>query len=395
MGRINEALVLEIIRVNGPLSRADIARETGLSKPSTSRVVNQLLDENLILAADPLDHQNIGRKPELLQINADARFFACIDIGGAKITFTLGSWGGELTTAITSPNPKSWKGIVSLICNQTDQLLVDAGIPREKLGGVGIAVQGVVNTCKGTVSSAPSISGGDEYPLKGKLETALSSPIVLENDVNAAAIGEIWKGNCPYSNMVYISLGSAIGGGLILNNRLFRGTHHYAGEVGWLITGKEQFRTTTERYGPLELVASGPALKQKAEKLVQQPLYMRDCLAAESDLGPECLFKAYLSGNSELAREIVAEWIEDLAIAICNIASLLNVEAIILGGGLTYSGGFFLADLRNLVNEKTQFPPTIELSRLRESASLYGMLKLCLDRRRQERLAVVKAAATK
>jgi len=379
MGRVNEGIVLQEIRLNGLISRAKIAQETGLSKPSVSRAVEVLLKENLIFEEDPpLNYAEIGRKPVLLRLNTKAGYFESIDIGGTKLTFGLSDLFGELLQIYSFKNPGSWEKIVKLISSKARETLKKAGISFEKLKGIGIAAQGVVDLSKGIVSSAPNISGMDEYPLRGELESSLSVPVWVENDVNLAAIGEYWEEKQNYENMVYISLGTVIGGAIILNGQLFHGTNYYAGEVGWLITDKSLLFKDLSKYGCLENLATGPALTKKAKKMIEEGLYKDNLFFSSDDMSPKAIFKAYREG-SNLAKQIVKQWIEDLGIAISNISSLLNPELVILSGGLTRSGGFFLNELKKVVSWGTQKRPEIKISNLQNKAPLYGGLKLCLD----------------
>ena len=379
MGRVNQKIVLEEIQLNGPISRADIARKTELSKPSVSRAVDILLKENLVFEEDPLEnHQEVGRKPTWLRFNTKAAFFESIDIGGTKITFGLGDLSGELLEEHSVKNPRHWDKIVKLISNEVQRVLRNANIPLEKLKGIAIAAQGVVNIEKGEVTSAPNIEGPDRYPLGERIKEHLSVPVWVENDVNLAAMGEFWKKQGKYKDIVYISLGTVIGGAIIINGSLFRGKNYYAGEIGWLVPSKDHLFKDFGKFGCLETLATGPALTRKAKEMIQQDSSKDDLLASDHDITPKKIFAAYKKGSS-LAKKIVNDWIEDLGIIVSNISSLLNPELIILGGGLTRSGGFFLDELKKIVNWSTQVPPEIKISTLQDKAPLYGGLKLCID----------------
>ena len=379
MGRVNQKIVLEEIRFNGPISRADIARKTGLSKPSVSRAVDNLLRDKLVFEEDPLEnHQEVGRKPTWLRFNTKAAFFQGVDIGGTKITFGLGDLSGELLEEHNVKNPRHWDKIVKLISNEVQQVLRNANIPWEKLKGIAVAAQGVVNIEKGEVTSAPNIEGPDRYPLRERIKEHLSVPVWIENDVNLAAMGEFWKEQGKYKNIVYISLGTVIGGAIIINGSLFRGKNYYAGEIGWLVPGKDHLFKDFGKFGCLENLATGPALTRKAKEMIKQAPSEDDLLASGKNITPKKIFDAYKKGSS-LAKKIVNDWIEDLGITIGNISSLLNPELIILEGGLTRSGGFFLDDLKKIVEWGTQVAPEIKISNLQEKAPLYGGLKLCID----------------
>lgn len=379
IGRLNKSLVLKQIRLYGPISRAEIARKTGLSKPSVSRSINILLQENLILREGvPEVHEKIGRKPEMLKFNTKAAFFISIDIGGTKITFGIGDLSGEILEEHWVENPHNWDEIVELILEEIKKLPKTTKIPCEKLKGVAIAAQGVVNIEQGTVTSAPNITGPQEYPLRERLKKhLLTTPVWIENDVNLSAIGEFWKMQGKYKHIVYISIGTVIGGAIIINGKLFRGKNYYAGEIGWLIPNKDYLFKDLGKFGYLERLATGPALVEKTREMIQKG-YKDDFLISDNNITPKKIFNAYKKG-SIIAKQIVEEWIENLGITICNISSLLNPELIILEGGLTRSGDFFLKDLKRIVQWGCQVPPEIKISALQHRAPLYGGLKLCID----------------
>jgi glucokinase len=128
----------------------------------------------------------------------------------------------------------------------------------------------------------------------------------------------------------------------------------------------------------LENLATGPALVRKAKELLLKDSFQNDVLALCKDITPKQIFTAY-EQSSEVADDVITEWIKNVGITLCNIASLLNPELIILGGGLTRSSVSILDKLKEILEWGTQVPPEIEISDLKEKASLLGGLRLCLD----------------
>jgi len=181
-----------------------------------------------------------------------------------------------------------------------------------------------------------------------------------------------------YKNIVYISIGTVIGGAIIINGKLFRGKNYYAGEIGWFIPNRGYLFKELGEFGCLERLATGPALIEKTRRIIQKGYYKDDFLISNNSITPRKIFNAYKKG-SVIAKQVVKEWIENLGITICNISSLLNPELVILEGGLTRSGDFFLKDLRRIVQWGCQVPPEIKISTLQHRAPLYGGLKLCID----------------
>jgi len=380
-GRVNQIVVFQEIRSNGPISRAEIARRTSLSKPSVSRAVNILLKQNLVVEETLFltnCNNKAGRKPDFLRLNPNAAYFESIDIGGTKIRFALADLSGKILGKDLVKNPGTWGKIVDLIVSYIRQSFKNINVPMKMLKGVAIAAQGVVNVEEKTVCSAPNIAGEDTFPLGEKLESCLSVPIWVENDVNLEALGEFWKAKKKYINVVYISLGTVIGGAIILDGRIFRGTSFYAGEIGWFIPGKDYLFKKSGKFGCLESIATGPAITRRTLELLEKSAVKDDFLASKKNLNPKVIFEAYKKGST-LAKRVVDDWIENLGIAISNISSLLDPEVIILNGGLTRSENFFLEKLSKIVKWGTQRPPEVKISGLQDQASLYGGIKLCLD----------------
>ena len=186
MGRENQLVVLREIRANKPISRAQIAVNTGLSKPSVARAVEQLLNEGLVFEKNFLGtYSELGRKPRGLVFNARAGFFQTVDIGGTEINFALGDLSGTIITTLTLKNPcRHWDELVKFVSRGIEKLIRISHTSPEKVRGIAVGAQGVVDIERGTVTSAPNIEDPGEYPLKAQLEKRISIPIWVENDVN-------------------------------------------------------------------------------------------------------------------------------------------------------------------------------------------------------------------
>lgn len=375
MGSENEKAIFGLIQAKGPISRADIARYSGLSKPAVSSSAERLLQKKLIIEIDPQNYNKIGRRPRLLALNPQVAYFMSVDIGGTKVRFGLADLSGDIIAEQVITTPDSWNDLVEILIEHITQPNRWSNISYRKIKGVALGAPGVVDS-KGVVSFAPNIDSARSFPLRERLREGISLPIFIENDVNLAALGEFGKRRKRYSNLVYISIGTGIGAGIIINGCLYRGTASHAGEVGWLVANKDYLSISHhDTQGYLEIEASGPALVRKARQALKDrpddPL-----LPKLEELDPEVIFGAY--GNSKVATEIIDDWIREIAILICDIASILDPEVVILGGGVTDIGRDFVKDIKELVEGNTQRPPKIELSKCQGRAALYGGIELCL-----------------
>ena len=378
MGIKNAKAIFRLIQAKGPISRVEIARLTGLSKPAVSSSVRRLLQKKLVVEGDFLKSDRVGRRPRLLALNPQAAYFISIDIGGTYVRFGLADLSGSIIAKRAVATPASWERLVEAIIENIAHSDEWSGIPYEKIKGLALGVPGVVDS-EGTVHFAPNIENNvRSFPLRERLQARVSLPILLENDVNIAALGEFAKRDKQYSNLIYISIGTGIGAGIVMNGDLYRGVASHAGEVGWLIVSEDYLTISHyDTWGYLEKEASGPALVRKARQLLKNrpndPLFPK---LEGLDLG--IIFKEY--NSSKAAKELVDRWIREIAILICNVSSILDPEIVILGGGVIDAGKDFLKDIKALVKSNIQRVPEIELSRCQGEAGLYGGVEACLSR---------------
>jgi len=367
MGMENERTVFQIIRTNGPISRSEIAKHSNLSKPAVSSAVSRLLRSQLVVERTTSNHNKVGRKPLLLSLNPQALHFMCVDIGGTKTLLGVSNLSGNIIKEETIVTPKSWDQVIRDIRIRIERW---AGIYK-RLSAVALGVPGVVDR-EGRVSFAPNIEDR-VFPLKAKLQKAVPMPVFVDNDVNLAAWGEAQRRKLYSGTVVYISIGTGVGAGIIIDGHLYRGTANHAGEIGWFIIDKHSLNTPNKSgLGYLEKEVSGPALVRKALQ-VSGDLHLR-----EDEINPGIIFSLY--GTSQAAEELVNDWIRNVAILICNLSTILDPKIVILGGGVITAGGKkFIGNIRELVQLNTQRPPRIEVSKYPKNAVLYGAIALCME----------------
>lgn len=382
VGVQNEKAILHLIRKYGPMSRADISRKIGLSKPTVSVAVEKLLQRGLITEDSvSKDYDKVGRKPLILELNMQAAYFLCFDIGGTNISFGLSNLDGEILSRKTVSTPNNWNSIVEFIKQQFKNVEKWSSVSSNKIKAISLGVPGVVDPDKGIVSFAPNIHGSEKFNLKSVLAQEIPIPLFIENDVNLAALGEFRERKKQYSNLVYLTIGTGIGGGIILDNTLYRGAWNHAGEIGWLINDKNYLAGypgyPRSAQGYLEQVASGPSLIKKVNRKASDS---EPPFSSEQDgFTSENIAELYTIGGN--AKKVVDDWTEEIAVAICNICAMLDPGAIVLGGRvINKSGSLFLTRIKKLVKNNVQRMPVIELSKLKEKAPLSGGVQFCLDR---------------
>ncbi|RDU37232.1 ROK family transcriptional regulator [Neobacillus piezotolerans] len=380
----NKRNVLGCIREHSPISRAEIAVKARISKPTVSLLVDELLKEKLVFEKGIGESSSQGgRRPIQLYFNEKAFFIVGTDIGGTKVKTIISDLGGNI---IASSSFKTGQylnsGLLRQISKEIDCLIERNGIDPGKVLGMGAGIPGITETEMGIVTEAPSLNW-IRYPFIAEAKQIFPFPVYVDNDVNVAALGEQWLGNAKNKrNVLFIAVGTGIGSGIIIHNKLYRGASYAAGELGYMVTDKNDmngdFTPVFHRYGYLESVAGGKAIGARLTKAVLghpgHPLYEE---AKEAELPGEMAFKLAKSGD-KTALAVLDEAVGHLAYGIINAASLLNPEVIILGGGVFKSADMLLPKLKEIVNQYLPSPPELKISQLGENAGALGAVSLFL-----------------
>lgn len=377
---MNKKRILQCVFENAPISRAEIAGKIKLSKPTVSSIVDELIQEGWILEKGIGDSTSQGgRKPIQLYFNEKAAYVIGTDIGGTKVKTVICDLSG---TIIASSFFKTGTNLLKQIALEIEKMIQRSGIDREKILGMGVGVPGITDPSTGVVFEAPSLNWV-RYPFLTEAKQFFPFPVYVDNDVNVAALGEQWLGNAKAKeNVMYIAVGTGIGCGIIIHNQLYRGSSNAAGELGYMVTDKNdmknEFKPIFHRYGYLESVAGGKAIGDHFTALVlQNPNHSLFEEAASSGLTGEDAFSFAKKGDSD-ALKVIHEAVEHLAYGIINAASLLNPEVIILGGGVLKSSESILPKLREIVNAYLPSSVELRLSQMGENTGVLGAVSLFL-----------------
>lgn len=209
-----------------------------------------------------------------------------------------------------------------------------------------------------------------DYPLKANLEAHFDLPIIIENDVNLAALGELWFGTeRQVENLVLIAIGTGIGAGIIIDGTLYRGAQEAAGEIGYYPLGRQFLGRHYEDFGAFESIASGTGIANRARQLLADKLPVEELNAVTT----EGVFEAARNGSA-WATEIMLETVDYLAMAVATTSALLNPELVILGGGLSRSADILIGPLRERIHGVIPVVPTIQASTLGYKAVVMGTI---------------------
>lgn len=373
---INKRKVLQEIMDGEELySRASLAKKLKLSKPTISALVDELVEEGWITEKESeVAAKRGGRKPVHLFFNKAYKYTIGMDIGGTSTEIAIMDLDGAciLHRKIDTQDGLK-KDFIRLLVNEVNSMLEARGISHARVLAMAIGAPGITDSDQGIVMEAPSL-GWLDYPLKSEMAEYFPFPIYIENDVNMAVLGECWKGAAKdKSHVVLMTIGTGVGCGIVINGELFRGGKFAAGEIGYMITNKDQasqgFESVFEGYGFLENQVGGPSIVKQYQRGTQVKKY-----------SAEKIFEKAIEGEA-LASEIINEALDHLAVSLINVAALLNPECIVLGGGISKSGYWFLPKLQERMEYylPVQSRTEVMLTNLPQ-ASLLGATVLCMKK---------------
>lgn len=346
MKALNQRTVLQAIRGAGPLSRADLAAHTGLTRPTVSSIVADLLEAGWVQEVGEGTSSG-GRRPVLLTFNSRARWVVGAEVGAGHVRAVLCDLqGGVAVRSRYRVAGESADHNLELARRAIREVLAQAG--DVQLAGIGFALSGLVDAEAGRWRYSPHFDAAD-IPVADRFAREFHVPVRLHNDAHAAALGERLRGaGRGVADLVVIRAGVGIGAGIILGGHLYRGPQYGAGEIGHTIVDEAGPRCSCGNFGCLEAVAGAPAVARRAVKLLQQG---RSSDLAErvggdlSALHARIVIEAALDGDP-LARAVVAETGHYLGMGIANVINLLAPSLVVVGGGLALAGELLLAPAR-------------------------------------------------
>ncbi len=370
MRLINRSAILEFIRLNSPTSRTAIAKQLDVSMPTVMRIIDDLFEEGLLIEAGQAQ-RGMGRKRSLIAYNKAAYTIIGIDLGGTKLYGALSNIGGDLLHEITLQHHETTgEESFALVVDMIEALLAHVP-PGQTVRGIAVGAPGITKNRAGVVEWAPSLNWRD-FPLQARLQEHFHLPVLVDNDVNLAVLGEHWFGaGKDVQSMVLISIGTGVGAGLILEGALYRGHSKASGEVGYMAPDVHALGKSYETFGALERIISGTGIGERAAQYLQQ----NGAATAASAPTAEEVFAAARAGET-WAAEIVQETIDYLALGIANINTLLDLELVVLSGGVAQQADLLIDGVRQRIAGVIPRIPDIVASTLGRSATVMGAIVL-------------------
>jgi predicted NBD/HSP70 family sugar kinase len=371
---INERTLLEYLRRHPATSRAQLARATRLSKPTVSQALASLEDAGLVRAVGQSISSKGGRIAILYEPNPDAGYVIGVDVGRGWVRAAVANLAGHIMARSDKPNEaQSASTLVALISSLAREVVAQAGLSWSQVVHAVIGTPGVFDEQSRRVLFSSNLPDWGRHGLVAELQSAFGLSLAVENDANLAALGERSFGwGADVDTFVYITIGTGVGMGIVINGSLYRGVRGAAGEIGFLPFGLnetgEQSAHISENYlGMFEEATSAEAIVCQGQKL-----------GLPASLSARQIFDAAQQGESR-ALAVVEEEGYRLAQAIAAISAVLDPELIVLGGGIGQRGDLLLPSIERRLEQLTPLRPRIVFSNLGEDSVLLGSIATALE----------------
>jgi len=367
---LNQKTILDLIRVNKVVSKADLSQLTGLSPTAVGVIVNKLLEKGCIHETG-IGESKGGRKPVMLELKPGSFYTAGIDIDVGCMSIVL----IDITSnVVCTKQVKTATGLTAeeaavIIGTELRKILKVNSIKQEKVLGLGISVPGLIENDSQKVILAPNL-GWKDIDLRKHITHAEKMPVYVENEAMASAICENWIGSCQgVNNFICINIKSGIGSGIFTEGRLYRGAGGSAGEVGHVTVDENGPKCGCGNYGCLETMASVKYMEERARRLIRQGTASSLNAIEDSDsININDIISAAANGDVT-AGGILLESARYLGIAISNLVNTLNPSKVIIGKEFVRYSHLVMEQLKAVVAGKALKYP---VSRVEIAASGIG-----------------------
>lgn len=363
--QVSLCMAMQAIIHCGPISRASIAKQTGLSKQTVSELV-RILEEQGWVRETGQTSGHVGRSATNYELIPDSAFMAAVDLGGTKLRVAIVDLAGTVAAEVVEPtHPDGGLALVCQIGALVNRAAAEACVNRAQVRQTVVGCPGVPDQTTGHVNFAPNISGIDSFDFRAAIAETTGTQVMLENDVNLAVLGEHWLGaGRGIENLAFIALGTGIGAGLIVNGALMRGATGAAGELGYLPFGADPFEPESLRVGAFERVTATKGIRAAY-------------LAATGKTADVPAIFAAAAAGELAAQQVLSGVARQMARAVATLGAVTAPEVVILGGSIGSRPEIIAATKLELAR-CFPFPVRIEASRLGNHAALSGAVAIGL-----------------
>jgi predicted NBD/HSP70 family sugar kinase len=388
MRELNRLLILNGVRVSGPITRVAVAHRTGLSRTTVSSIVDELLADNLLFEGKTVEAAPTGgRRATLLHFNADAGYVIGVDLGRSHLTLLLTNLAGQIIARRSGPFDASLGPEICLqqVIADLMDFTAEHHIGWHQIIGVGLGIPGPMDAASRMLVRPPRMPGWDQFDIRAVMERACKVPIYLDNDANMGARGESQYGaarNVEF--MAYVKVATGIGCGLIMNGDIYRGAGGTAGELGHVTIDDNGPLCDCGNRGCLEVVAGAAAVTMAAARDV----YPDSSGAGEGNdrhdgpLDVADVVQAALAGD-KVAQEAIERAGYHIGIALAGLVNIFNPSLILLDGSMARAGEFLLEPIRQGIARRSLAASSaatrIEMARLGDNAIALGAVAKVIE----------------
>jgi glucokinase len=382
MRKMNQGLVLDLIRSEERISRADIAKRLKISKSTVSALVDELIRLQVVEEiGSGSSTSDGGRRPTHLAFNPKAGYVIGVELGGNQMLLLISDLTGNLVYKAKTDTLAGNGDVTSRLIAFMKESVGTSGIPFADIIGIGVAVPGICDINERVILQAPSLNW-IQVPLWDVLESEFNKPVYIDNDVNLAAMGERWIGaGKGVDNLLMVSFGTGVGAGIITDGKLVRGYRYSAGEMGYFYDirdwhdeqvnristfGTYENRTSLNAVGALiqaEIKRGRPTILQAQSK--DMTSYDDLAWAAEKHDG--------------IALAVLDTVTTHMAVGIANMASMLNPEVIIVGGEMEKAGPYLVEQISGKLGKMVPIPFRLTSGMLKKEAEALGAVAIVLE----------------
>jgi len=365
IGDYNRNQMLSLLRENGPTSRAELARLLGISFVAVSRNTLRLLKKKIIREREAESSGN-GRRPIPIELNRDFCYVLGVDVVGGSLKVALANLLGEIIKYHEEPIQYDIKAnaLVKRIIKVLSDVIANAEVPKEKIWSITIGTPGVFYPNEGISRFSAFLDGWEKIDIKSRISEKLSIETIIDNDVNLDVIAESWKGvGKNYENILYVKLGQGLAARMILDNKLVRGEHNLAGEIGFMLPG-----FSTQDSKNFESLLRNSAICENYKRIGGKASVL-----TISDL---CKLANL---RDKKAKIVIDRMLDYFAVVLINSAAVFDPRVIILGGDAVSFGEREITTLKHKIKQHLPFIQDIIISKLDKNACLYGAIKSGLD----------------
>lgn len=372
--------IIAYMALNGQCTLAELTKQLHISIPTITKLVNELVDENIVMDNGKIETQG-GRRPNIFGLANSAIYFAGADIGRDQINYVLTDLQNNIIASQTESDFDLQDNAKTLerICSGIDNFIKNCGIDTGKILGMGVCISGRVNPNSGR---SYKYFTSTEQPLREVLEQRAGIRVLLENDTRAWSYAEYFSGNVKDAkNMIYLHLGRGVGIGIIMDGKLYYGKSGFAGEFGHTPFFDNEIICACGKKGCLETEVSGIAIEKKIVSMIEKGV--NTILLKKYESGETIHINDIIEAaknDDTLSIELIEEAAEKIGKSIAFLINIFNPELVIIGGNLSKAGDYITLPLKaatnkyslNLVYKDTNF----RLSQMEGNAGALGAAML-------------------